>query len=114
MQSSLHLAAIAARLRSLIGGQDAGHLLATAGRLGVSETALRQSTDERSPNPTLDLLAAVVNGYGVDPTWLLYGEYDGATHRTAMENAPVKRSDLVALTARRAMDWDGPLAHLDA
>jgi transcriptional regulator with XRE-family HTH domain len=53
---------------------DSGDFLATANRLGVSESALCGFTNERSPNPTLDVLAAIVNEYRVDPTWLLYGE----------------------------------------
>jgi len=74
---------IAARLRGLIGGQEHGDLGATATRLGVDEVSLRMSIDPLAPYPTLDVLAAVVSSYGVDPTWLVTGEYNPATHRMA-------------------------------
>ena len=91
---------IAARVRGLIGGQDSGDLAATAKRLGVTETALRRTVDPSMPTPALDVLAAIVNEYGVDPHWLLCGEYDVQIHRTAIASGhrttPV---DLVALSA---------------
>lgn len=73
--------AIAARLRGLIGGQEQGDLGAVASRLGVDEVSLRMSVDLESPYPTLEVLSAVVSAYGVDPTWLITGEYNPATHR---------------------------------
>ena len=39
------------------------------------------SIDELAPYPTVDVIAAVVREYGVDPTWLLVGEYDATSHR---------------------------------
>jgi hypothetical protein len=78
--------AIAARVRGLIGCQERERLEATVQRLGVSELALRLSIDELSPYPTLDVLAAIVREFGVDPCWLIHGEYDSATHRAAVEN----------------------------
>src|SRR4051812_34503148 len=77
--------AIAARIRGLIGGQDAGMIEATARRLGVSEVSLRISTDAIQPLPTLEVIVAVVRHYGVDPAWLASGQYDAATHRAAMD-----------------------------
>lgn len=73
--------AIAARLRGLIGGQEHGDLGALAARLGVDEVSLRMSIDLESPYPTLDVLSAIVAAYGVDPTWLITGEYNPTTHR---------------------------------
>ena len=73
--------AIAARIRGLIGGQDVS-LSDAARRLKVDEISLRMSVDELAPYPTVDVIAAIVREYGVDPTWLLIGEYDAATHRT--------------------------------
>jgi hypothetical protein len=71
---------IATRLRTLLAvGQE--ELADTARRLGVEELALRMSVDEMSPFPTLDVLVAVVAHYGVDPSYLLTGVYDAATHR---------------------------------
>lgn len=74
-------AAIAARIRGLIGGQDST-LSDAARRLKVDEVSLRMSVDTLAPYPTVDVIAAIVREYGVDPTWLLTGAYDSATHRT--------------------------------
>jgi hypothetical protein len=78
-------AAIAARLRGLLGGQDHGDLEQTSERLRVDEVSLRMSIDELAPYPTVDVLAAVVREYGVDPSWLLTGTYDSSTHRRVLE-----------------------------
>lgn len=85
-------AAIAARLRGLIAGQDDGDLGKTAARLAVEEVSLRISVDELSPHPTVEVLAAVIREYGVDPGWLLTGDYATSTHRAAIENGGVESS----------------------
>ncbi|MEX2178752.1 MAG: hypothetical protein WD801_08595 [Gemmatimonadaceae bacterium] len=72
---------IAERIRGLVGGQNEGDLAVIAHRLEVDEVSLRMSVDALSPYPTVDVLAAVVLTYGVDPTWLLTGEYDTRSHR---------------------------------
>lgn len=76
---------IAERVRGLLSGQDGGNAAATARRLGVEELALRMTIDDVSPHPVIDVLVAVIARYGVDPTWLLTGEYDPATHRKAAD-----------------------------
>ena len=80
-----HRSSIAERIRGLIAGQDTGDLAATADRLGVDEVSLRMSVDEIAPYPTLDVLAAIVTHYGVDPSYLVNGTYDEHTHRTALK-----------------------------
>ena len=87
---------IAARIRGLIAGQDEGDPGVAATRLGVDEVGLRMSIDDLAPNPTVDVIAAVVTAYGVDPSWLLVGEYDPATHRGVLES----RESLGHLIAR--------------
>ena len=79
-------AAVAARLRGLIGGQENGDLELVAERLGVDEVALRISIDELAPHPTIDVIAAVIRAYAVDPSWLLCGDYDPALHRHSLES----------------------------
>jgi len=59
---------------------------ATARRLGVSEVSLRLSIDDLDPYPTIDIVMAMVREYGVDPSWLLTGEYDADTHRAAIDS----------------------------
>lgn len=71
---------IAARIRGLIGGQDAS-ISDAAKRLKVDEISLRMSVDDLAPYPTVDVIAAIVREYGVDPTWVLTGEYDASSHR---------------------------------
>jgi hypothetical protein len=78
--------AVAARLRAVLDVHDADTLGAAARRLGVAESVLKISIDEWSPYPELVVLAAVVERCGVDPSFLLTGEYDAATHRAAMEH----------------------------
>ena len=78
-------ASIAGRIRGLLG--DSRNLVETAKRLGLDELSLRMSVDEVSPHPTVDVLAAVIHHYGVDPSWLLTGTYDSSTHRTADERS---------------------------
>lgn len=72
-------------MRGLVAGQDAGDTAATARRLDVEELALRMTIDETSPHPVIDVLTAVIAHYGVDPTWLLTGDYDAGTHRAAAD-----------------------------
>lgn len=107
---------IAARIRALLGEQHAGTLRATAQRLGVFERELRLSIDERSPHPALDVIAAIVSMYGVDPSWIMYGEYDSATHHEALaKGVRVSRLDLLMLVTRREQPRDSASIdpHLD-
>jgi hypothetical protein len=92
---------IAARLRGLLGGQDNGDLGVIAARLGVDEMSLRLSIDDLSPYPTVDVLAAIVSTYGVDPTWLLTGQYSAATHRTAAEEGKREVANSIRTMIRR-------------
>ena len=108
MEKRLDSRAIAERIRVLIGGDNVAQLQETAARLGVSERAIRLSIDKQRPNPTPDVLAAVVRAYGVDPTWLLYGEYDSASHALALEaGAAFTTARLLALaTSPRVLKPD--------
>ena len=83
-QAGMDRAGIAERLRGLLLGRDAD-LEETAARLGVDEAPLRRSMDVDSPHPEVEVLAAVIRVYGIDPSWLLAGVYDAATHRAVME-----------------------------
>jgi hypothetical protein len=86
MTHPIDRAGIAARIRDLIGPQDGGDPAASARRLGVDEVAFRISIDDLSPYPTVDVIAAMVATYGVDPSWLLTGECDPGTHRNLLED----------------------------
>jgi hypothetical protein len=100
---------IAVRVRGLLGGQDSGDLAATARRLDIEELALRMTIDEDSPHPVIDVLVAVIATYGVDPTWLLTGEYDAQTHRRALDgDRQAVAESLMRLSNRPTPSW--PLA----
>ena len=75
---------IAERLRGLLLGHGAS-LEESADRLDVDSAALRVNLDELSPHPTVEVLAAVVRVYGIDPSWLLTGVYDAGSHRSVLE-----------------------------
>jgi hypothetical protein len=92
---------IAARLRGLLSGQ--GEPQALAARLRVDETALRMSIDLVSPYPTLDVIAAVVREYAVDPSWLITGEYDSGSHRAAIEAGTAELPAIVNNVVHRVM-----------
>lgn len=99
---------IAARLRGLLAGQDSGDLEAAAKRLGVEELSLRMSVDELSPHPTVDVLAAVIHHYGVDPSWLLTGDYSADTHRAALEGIMSVTAEMHSLLDRRPTPLSNP------
>ena len=97
---------IASRIRELIGDKDTD-LANTAVRLGVAELSLRASIDDLSPHPPIDVLAAIVRVYGVDPNWLIYGEYSPASHiEAAMVEETGGREALARLIDRLLDDRD--------
>ena len=99
--------AIAARIRALIACEDPDPSEAAL-RLGVNEDALRASMDYIDPSPSVEVLAAVVVLYGVDPTWLVSGGYDAATHRAAMEVQGVVDHEHLTRFISQKLDVDGP------
>ncbi len=78
-------AAVASRLRVLFAKPDDVDWSVVAERLRVSELALRMSIDDLDPHPAVEVVAATVARYGVDPNWLLTGVYDAETHRRVLE-----------------------------
>jgi hypothetical protein len=85
MSPKLDSAGIAERIRSLLGDQDGGDAAATALLLGIDSNSLSRSIDRHLPHPSLSVMTAIVRHYGVDPSWLAYGEYDPTTHGIASE-----------------------------
>lgn len=77
--------AVAGRIRGLV-HSDEDDLASVATRLGVSEHALRLTMDASAPLPSVEVIAAVVRVYGLDPWWVLTGQYNPATHRTSLES----------------------------
>jgi hypothetical protein len=101
---------IAARIRELIGTQDGGDPAVSARRLGVEEIAFRMSIDDMSPQPTIDVIAAIVRIYGVDPSWLVTGMYSAATHRRTLESDDdVSTRAVLEIFGHAPMDAGPPL-----
>jgi hypothetical protein len=69
--------------------------------LRVDELEVRMTIDRESPRPTMDVLLAVIREYAVDPTWILTGDYDSATHRRMMDTDRAGLLDVVKDVARR-------------
>ena len=100
--------AVASRIRGLLSGQ--GNPRELAARLGVDEMALRISIDELSPYPTIGVISAIIREYGVDPSWLLTGNYSASAHREILETNADELPLKVAQVARRSgMDTPGQL-----
>ncbi len=93
---------IADRIRELIGPLQRDTLEETAARLRVSELALRMSIDPDSPQPTIDTIVGVIREYGVDPMWLLSGEYLTETHRLAEEDSHASVRDALERIGRKS------------
>ena len=85
MYSRQNAAALAARVRSLVGPTDRAAIRQLASTLVVHEGELREIVEYETPYPSTGVLAAIVAAYGVDAGWLLTGEYSPATHRTEEE-----------------------------
>jgi hypothetical protein len=107
-------AGIAERLRGLIGGQHDDDVAGTAGRLRVEELSLRMSIDPLSPHPTMEVVMAVIREYGVDPTWLLTGEYHSSSHRVAIEGAQLPAPLRAFMAYRRGSISEPPPEHFRA
>jgi hypothetical protein len=107
--------AIAARIRSLLSAAHMTPVEKAADMLGVRLADLVASLDETNPSPTVDVLAAVTEYLGVDPTWLTTGQYDVGAHRQVMaEDFAQVRLLLHRLLSGRVtppgmMAYDGPI-----
>lgn len=81
--------AIAERLRGVLARQPGQALNDLAVMLGVPPDAFRRLVeDEGARIDTLfliDVVAALVREFAVDPKWLLVGQYDSTTHRSALQ-----------------------------
>jgi hypothetical protein len=80
--------AIAERLRAVIARQPGRRPDDIASILRVSPEALQRLLNDRERSIDtgflIDVVAALVREFAVDPQWLLTGQYDSATHRRAL------------------------------
>lgn len=80
--------AIAERVRAVVARQPGHCLDVIADALAVARDQFRSLIEERGRlidrSFLLDVIAALVYHAGIDPNWLLTGEYDSSTHRKAL------------------------------
>jgi hypothetical protein len=81
----LDWAGVLDRIKGLVSMSDQAQQQSAATLLGVDERHLRAAVKQESRLSTLKVVAAVVRVYGLDPTWILTGNYDAATHRIALQ-----------------------------
>lgn len=104
---------VASRILGLLSADDRRDLRALASRLNVPEDALRLSLDPESPRPALRVVVAIVRVFGVDPTWLLTGDYDSATHRRSFElDERTTIQEIRLFASRRTTPTGVPIAAL--
>jgi hypothetical protein len=78
---------IAERVRGVVARQPRYTCAVLSGILDIPQETLRCIQDTElliDPIALIDVVAALVREFAVDPQWLLTGEYDGATHRQAL------------------------------
>lgn len=79
-----HIGAITERIRALMSRQP-GHSLCTAADSlelpAVGLARLLDAQETADPAFVIDVITALAYESGVDPQWLLTGEYDGKIHR---------------------------------
>src|ERR1051325_4661816 len=68
----------AQRIRALIAREP--QPASAAELLRVPKSELKAAIDPVAPFQSMNVLEAVVREYGVDPTWLITGDYDVRTH----------------------------------
>jgi len=107
MDSDRH--SLADRIRCLISRTEGGSPQAVATRLGVDEPSLRLAIDESAPRASLQVILTIIDYYGVDPAWLITGEYCSGTHAEALECAGDRRRDHVLRDLVRRLASPDPL-----
>ena len=77
------IAAIVERVRSVVSRQPGRDLCISADSLKLPALDLARLLSGEATNRELviDAITALVHEFGIDPQWLLTGEYDGAVHR---------------------------------
>lgn len=107
-------ARIAVRIRALLyAAIRKSGVRAVAADLEVSPDSLQTSINLQAPHPSVEVLLAIIRRHGVDPTWLLTGEYDLATHREVLENPSSAIAMLARTSLRRERSLSLELADLD-
>ncbi|HEY6220140.1 MAG TPA: hypothetical protein VIV65_08780 [Gemmatimonadaceae bacterium] len=98
---------IAQRIRSLIAHET--HPASAAELLRVPKSELKAAVDPVAPFQSMNVLEAIVREYGVDPSWLVTGDYDIRTHVLSVDEGPhivrgLVNAQLLARTERDVSD----------
>lgn len=109
---------LASRVQGLLQARFKGDLLSAAGALEVEAEELRRIVEDEAENPRLDVLSALVRFFGVDPCWLVTGEYDWRAHLRTLEAEDEDPSTdskplLLRLTTPRGDDIRRPIPPID-
>lgn len=89
-------AGVVGRIKGLVSISDQAQQQSAATLLGIDERHLRAAIQHESRLSTLKVVAAVVRVYGLDPTWVLTGHYDAATHRSALQGDSAAIDELLS------------------
>ena len=84
---------LASRVAGLLQSKFRGDLVAAARELDVDPDELRHIVEDQTEQPHLDVLAKLVEHFGVDVCWLLTGEYDWQTHMRLLEDEDERGAD---------------------
>ena len=96
---------VAERISALVTASGQENVAGSALRLGVTEPQLREAMSGRSRFGSLKVVTAVIREFGLDPSWLVTGEYDATTHRAALEG---DRHEIDSLVKRLVRDAHRP------
>jgi hypothetical protein len=88
-------AAVAHRIHGLVRVHDGSDVPGETARIALEERVLRERLQREPLDVAIRLLTSVVRLYGLDPTWVLTGVFDTATHRTALEGSAEETTLLV-------------------
>jgi hypothetical protein len=94
---------VSSRIKDVLNLGDADDLRRAAARLDVRALQVEEAIDRRSRLATLKVAAAIVREHGIDPSWLLTGTYDAATHRVGLQK---NRDEIDRLLKKLAVGVD--------
>ena len=88
-------AQVAHRIHGLVGAGVSGNALDDTMRVRIEERVLHQRLRKESLDSVIRLLTSIVRIYGLDPTWVVTGNFDPTTHRIALEGTQQETRSIV-------------------
>ena len=93
---------IAARIRALVDERPPNEL---AAKLHIGLDELDDAIDLSLPVHPVHVLAAISFMFGIDPTWLITGDYDAGTHRLSSISQQSAADVIRSILKRRSSSW---------